>query len=72
MIDFRKSIVNLHNKFPNKSLDELLEIMDCIVEVPTISWDYPEIVSVPKNPLMPNNPLTTNPIYCSTDNKNCM
>lgn len=72
MIDFKRSITNLHDKFPDKTLDELLEIMDCIIEIPTISWDYPETAPVPKNPFIPSNPLTTNPIYCSTSSKNCI
>ena len=39
MIDTRKTLINLHNKFPNLTLDDLFEILDCCVETPSI-WPY--------------------------------
>lgn len=41
MIDFKNSIINLHKKFPNKDLDELIQILDCIVESP--EYPFPSI-----------------------------
>lgn len=43
MIDFKKSILNLHTKFPEKDLDELLEILDCIVDTPECFFPSTEI-----------------------------
>lgn len=39
MIDARRTLVNLHNKFPNLPLDDLFEILECCVETPSI-WPY--------------------------------
>ena len=38
MIDTRRTLVNLHEKFPNLSLDNLFEILDCYTEVVTCDW----------------------------------
>lgn len=35
MIDTRRTLVNLHEKFPNLSLDNLFEILDCYTEMPS-------------------------------------
>ena len=35
MIDARRTLVNLHKQFPNLSLDNLFEILDCYVEMPS-------------------------------------
>lgn len=32
MIDTRRTLTNLHNKFPEFTLDTLFEILDCIAE----------------------------------------
>lgn len=32
MIDFKKTLINLHEKFPEYDLDKLIEIIDAIVE----------------------------------------
>lgn len=54
MIDFKKSLINLHTKYPEKDLDVLLEILDCIVEIPDFTINsYPEITSIPNNPIYP-------------------
>ena len=39
MIDFKKTIINLHKMFPEYDLDKLIEIMDAIVEIPSYSYD---------------------------------
>lgn len=45
MIDFKKTLTNLHNEFPEFDLDTLLKIVDGIVETytPTITRgiEYP-------------------------------
>lgn len=40
MIDTRKTLTNLHNKFPDFTLDTLFEILDCIKEeiLYTYNW----------------------------------
>lgn len=37
MIDFKKTIINLHKIFPEYDVDKLIEIMDAIVEIPNYS-----------------------------------
>lgn len=37
MIDFKKTLTNLHNKFPEFDLDTLFKILDAIVETYTIN-----------------------------------
>lgn len=32
MIDTRRTLTNLHNKFPGFTLDTLFEILDCVAE----------------------------------------
>lgn len=32
MIDFKKTIINLHKAFPDKDFDELIKIIECIEE----------------------------------------
>lgn len=48
MIDFKKTIINLHKAFPDKDLDELMKIIECIEEQISI------------NPL-PGNPIPREP-----------
>lgn len=39
MIDTKKTLVNLHERFPNMSLDELFAVLECIVEPPVgVAW----------------------------------
>ena len=38
MIDARLTLTNLHNKFPNLTLDDLFEILNCYTEVVTYDW----------------------------------
>lgn len=37
MIDFKKTLTNLHDEFPEFDLDTLFKILDAIVETPTIT-----------------------------------
>lgn len=37
MIDFKKTLTNLHNKFPEFDLDTLFKIVDAIVETHAIT-----------------------------------
>lgn len=45
MIDFKKTIVNLHKAFPDKDLDELMKIIECIEESVTLPGH-----SIPREP----------------------
>jgi hypothetical protein len=38
MIDSRLTLSKLHSKFPNLTLDNLFEILDCYTEVVTYDW----------------------------------
>lgn len=38
MIDSRLTLSKLHSKFPNLTLDDLFEILDCYTEVVTYDW----------------------------------
>ena len=38
MIDARLTLSKLHSKFPNLSLDNLFEILDCYTEMTTYDW----------------------------------
>lgn len=37
MIDFKKTLINLHKAFPDKDFDELMKIIECIEE----QMDFP-------------------------------
>ena len=41
MIDSRLTLSKLHSKFPNLTLDELFEILDCYTEVVTYDIKWP-------------------------------
>lgn len=45
MIDFKKTIINLHKAFPDKDLDELMKIIECIEE--SVIFNNP----LPENPI---------------------
>lgn len=48
MIDFKKTIINLHEKFPEYDLDTLIKIIDAIVETTDYSkFNYPSGVRQP-------------------------
>lgn len=38
MIDTKQTLIKLHNKFPDFTLDTLFEILDCCTEVITYDW----------------------------------
>lgn len=40
MIDFKKTLTNLHNEFPEFDLDTLMKIMDSIEEIYTSSISF--------------------------------
>ena len=41
MVDFKKTLTNLHNKFPEFDLDTLFKIVDAIVETSTSTIPIP-------------------------------
>lgn len=41
MLDTKQTLINLHTKFPDLSLDDLFEMLDCYVE------QYPFLKSFP-------------------------
>lgn len=41
MIDSRLTLSKLHSKFPNLTLDDLFEILDCYTEVVTYDLKWP-------------------------------
>lgn len=47
MIDFKKTLTNLHNEFPEFDLDTLLKIVDTIVETSTST--IPGVIEYPSN-----------------------
>lgn len=53
MIDFKKTIINLHKTFPDKDLDELMKIIECIECIE-------EQIPILTNPL-PGNPIPREP-----------
>lgn len=52
MIDFKKTIINLHKVFPDKDLDELITIIECIEESVTLP-ENPIFREPSKNPFGP-------------------
>ena len=39
MIDTKKTLTNLHERFPNMSLDDLFAVLECIAEFPVgVTW----------------------------------
>lgn len=47
MIDFKKTLTNLHNEFPEFDLDTLFKIVDTIVETSTSTITIPNGVRQP-------------------------
>ena len=41
MIDTRQTLIKLHNKFPDFTLDTLFEILDCITEEIFYTYNWP-------------------------------
>jgi len=52
MIDTKKTLQNLHERFPNLDLDDLFAILECIVEpFPTVNWGT-NIRTIPDDPIL--------------------
>lgn len=51
MIDFKKTLTNLHNEFPEFDLDTLFKIVDTIVETSTSTITIPNGVRQPLDKL---------------------
>lgn len=58
MIDFKKTLTNLHNEFPEFDLDTLFKIVDAIVETSTIT--------IPSGIRQPSGEDGINRITCDT------
>jgi hypothetical protein len=44
-MDTKQTLINLHQRFPEMSLDDLFAILECIVEVGIISnWNSDQIL----------------------------
>jgi len=48
MIDTRKTLQNLHERFPDLDLDDLFAILECIVE----SFPTYNIRTIPEDPIL--------------------
>lgn len=51
MIDFKKTLTNLHNEFPEFDLDTLFKIVDAIVETST----FTSTITIPSNIRQPSD-----------------
>lgn len=52
MIDTKKTLQNLHERFPDLDLDDLFAILECIVEpFPTVNWGT-NIRTIPEDPIL--------------------
>ena len=49
MIDFKKTLTNLHDEFPEFDLDTLFKILDAIVET------YTSTINIPSNIRQPSD-----------------
>ena len=76
MIDSRLTLSKLHSKFPNLTLDELFEILDCYTEMVTYDLKWPtyrdkSTTTWPYNTATYGNPTattTTNGTEITTSN----
>jgi hypothetical protein len=76
MIDSRLTLSKLHSKFPNLTLDDLFEILDCYTEVVTYDLKWPtyrdkSTTTWPYNTTIYGNPTattTTNGTEITTSN----
>jgi hypothetical protein len=59
MIDTRRTLVNLHEKFPNLSLDNLFEILDCYIEMPSMWTNTDKTFTWPFTNVKYGNPTCT-------------
>ena len=65
MIDSRLTLSKLHSKFPNLTLDDLFEILDCYTEVVTYDWKWPTYRDK-STTTWPNNTTTYGNPTCTT------
>lgn len=49
MIDFKKTLTNLHDEFPEFDLDTLFKILDAIVETYTLTINIPSNIRQPSD-----------------------
>lgn len=64
MIDTRQTLTKLHNKFPDFTLDNLFEILDCYTEMTTYDWSkwpntYDKQIAWPLTNINYGNPTST-------------
>ena len=61
MLNSKETLKNLHKKFPQLSLDDLFDVLDCYVEEYTF-WTYTD-----NNFRLKNTQTSTNPLFKSYD-----
>ena len=44
MIDTKRTLINLHERFPNMNLDDLFAIIECIVDYTGVTWDTNQVL----------------------------
>lgn len=66
MIDTRRTLVNLHEKFPDFTLDTLFEILDCIKEEILYTYNWQDNWKYNKNTNIVPNITYGNPTCTST------
>ena len=47
MVDFKKTLTNLHNEFPEFDLDTLFKIVDAVVETSTSTSTSTSTIPIP-------------------------
>ena len=68
MIDSRLTLSKLHSKFPNLTLDELFEILDCYTEMVTYDLKWPTYRDKSTTTWPFNTPTYGNPTAITTTN----
>jgi hypothetical protein len=59
MIDSRLTLSKLHSKFPNLTLDDLFEILDCYTEMPSMWTNNDKTITWPLTNVKYGNPTCT-------------
>lgn len=70
MIDFKKTLINLHEKFPEYDLDKLIEIIDAIVE--TVDFNKINYPTGVRQPWIDTSKVTCTPKSNISDTKNTL
>lgn len=54
MIDTKRTLQNLHERFPDLDLDDLFAILECIVEYYSgVTWDTSQYIkTIPSDPIL--------------------